>query len=158
MINTGELHKFLLQKLEKLEGISPPGYFSDEGPPSGSTTVITVGPWSWIKSRYVYEGRTMDETSGISGDPYEAHTWYDWIGRTESAPAKVSKPEDLERWAIVSTCYLREYTDVGVWGRQEGRYVESIDEDGIVKIRNAGGRFQDVAPESLTEFEEIKLE
>ena len=158
MIDTEELHMFLLEKLKNLEGISPPGYFEDDGPPMGSTESISVDPWLWIKCRLEYEGRTHDRTSGVSGDPYEAHVWYDWVGKADTAPAKVSRPEDLERWALLSTYYLREYTDVGVWGRQDGRYVESLEADGSVKIRNARGRFQDVSPESLSEVEEIKLE
>ncbi|MGY5875464.1 MAG: hypothetical protein RTU30_06945 [Candidatus Thorarchaeota archaeon] len=158
MIDTTELHEFLLEKLKNLEGISPPGHFTDDGPPDGTTTTNTVGQWLWIKVRLVYEGRTMDRTSGVSGDPYEAHTWYDWIGKADSAPAKVTHPKDLEKWALVNTYYLCEYTDVGIWGVHDGRYVSSLEQDGTVQIRTGRGRFQDVAPESLTEVEEIKLD
>ncbi len=158
MIDTTELHKFLLKKLEDLSGISPPGNFTDDGPPDGTTTTHAVGMWLWVKVRLVYKGRTMDRTSGVSGDPYQAHTWYDWIGKADSAPAKASRAEDLEEWALVKTYYLREFTDVGLWGCHEGRYVKRLEEDGTVDIRNATGRFQDVSPDSLTEVEEIKLD
>ncbi len=158
MIDTTELHEFLLKKLNELEGISPPGYFHDSGPPEGKTIAIVMGAWLWVKARLYYEGSTIDRKSGVGGNMYDVHPWYDWVGRADSAPTKASSPFDLDEWAIIKTYYLCEYTDVGSWGFHEGRYVKNIQKDGTVEIRKANGRFHDVTPESMTEVEEIKLD
>jgi hypothetical protein len=96
-------------------------------------------------------------TDRAGGDPYIAQVRYDWIGPAASALHKVTDPKELDAWAILSTFYAREYTDVGIWGVHEGSWVESLSEDGTVTIREANGRFQDESPESKSTLRTVKL-
>ena len=75
----------------------------------------------------------------------------------ESAPTKVSRPEELDEWSLLKTTYLCEYTDVGIWGRHNGSYVDKLLEDGTVTIRIAGESFHDVSPESKTTVQYVQL-
>lgn len=158
MTDVTELHEFIIKRLENLDDLSPPGSFEENMPPHGKVEVTEVGPWLWIKARYIYEGTTHDRTSGVSGDPYQGHLSFDWVGPLETAPKKASSFDDLEEWAHVKTKYTREYTDVGMWGEQSGSWVDDLQEDGTVMVRKSKGAFRDVTPESMTEVEEIKLE
>jgi hypothetical protein len=111
-----------------------------------------------VTVRISYEGTTDGPaTDRASGDPYSAQVRYDWIGPAASAPHKVTDPEELDAWAVLSTLYVREYNDVGIWGVQEGSWVESLGEDGTVTIREANGRFQDELPESKSTGRTVML-
>ncbi|MHA2264874.1 MAG: hypothetical protein ACXAEN_20975, partial [Candidatus Thorarchaeota archaeon] len=79
-----------LEGLPWMSGNVSHGSFRPEKPPSGSVTTDQIGKWLWVKARLLNEGTTMDQTTDrLSGDPYEAHVAYDWIGLAESAPSKV---------------------------------------------------------------------
>ena len=163
-MDTKELLENLRKPLEGLEGLPwmsgylSHGSFRPEKPPSGSITTEQIGKWLWVKARLLYEGTTMDQTTDrLSGDPYEAHVSFDWIGLAESAPSKISHSEELEKWAQIKTEYTCEYTDVGLWGVHEGEWVGEMKEDGTVSLYKAQGRFQDVTPESTATVEQVKL-
>ncbi|MHA1906822.1 MAG: hypothetical protein ACW98Y_05985 [Candidatus Thorarchaeota archaeon] len=118
-----------------------------------------VSPWLSIIVNVGMSGTTMDPTTDrASGDPYSAHVHYCWIGAYETAPKKVTTAEDLDEWAVFKSRYVREYTDVGVWGEHEGSYVTGLEEDGTLTIREAKGQFQDVDPSEMTTGKTIKLE
>ena len=154
-IDTASLHQYLLKILR---GDGSTGGFEEDGPPSGITETIRRGRWLWVKSRLVYEGATWDQsTDRASGDPYEAQAGHDWIGPSATAPGKVSRPSQLERWALISTNYLREYTDKGCWGNHKGRWVEDLSPDGIATLYIADEQFHDVSPISTTAEQIIDL-
>ncbi|MHA1960402.1 MAG: hypothetical protein ACW99U_09235 [Candidatus Thorarchaeota archaeon] len=164
IMDTGELLEFLRNRLGDLEGLpwmsgySSHGSFTEDIPPSGSVHTEEIGKWLWVKARLLYNGTTSDPTTDrLSGDPYQAHMAYDWVGPIDSAPEKASTPGDLEEWAQIKTTYTCEYTDVGLWGEHQGRWVDDVGEDGTVTIRVAKGRFQDVTPESTATTETVKL-
>ncbi len=161
-MDTCALEKFLINYLEEEvnKDFNKAKYqtFEAESPPSGYITLTETDPWLWIKSRVNYRGATWSpSTDRVSGDRYEAHEWRDWIGLANSAPTKVSRPEELEEWALLTTTYLREYTDWGEWGRHKGRWVKDLQADGTVTILIAEGVFHDVSPENTTKVEHLKL-
>lgn len=157
-IDTIALKTFLLRKLEALDGTSPSGSFEAKGPPTGKILTEIIGPWLWFKVRLEYIGATWDQsTDRASGDPYEAHIFRDWIGYANSAPKKVFHPEELDKWSLLRTYFLREYTDVGVWGRHSGSYVDDLQEDGTVRVRIAGENFHDESPDSKTSVQYVYL-
>ncbi|TET89461.1 MAG: HEAT repeat domain-containing protein [Methanomassiliicoccales archaeon] len=129
--------------------------------PYGEISAVRIGSWLWVKSRLVYEGATWNpSTDRASGDPISVHGWRDWIGLVESAPAKVSTPDELDSWALFSATYKRTYKDVQVpapWGSHKGRWVEKLTEDGGVKVLEASGFFRDVEPESTATVERVRL-
>ncbi|MFW9920363.1 MAG: HEAT repeat domain-containing protein [Candidatus Thorarchaeota archaeon] len=108
--------------------------------------------WLWIASKGEYEGKKWDwSTDRLSGDPYSAEVFRDWIGKMKSAPKQVSNIGDLDEWALLSTRYVREYTDVGSWGVHEDRFVEDVTSEGLVIVSVVGNRrFQDVPPSATT--------
>ena len=142
-----QLQQALLDEVMGVPGYS--GWFEADGPPEVKIKTNVVGDWIWIHSVADYEGVTHDRTSGASGDPYSAHVIRDWIGKAASAPNIVSSIEELDKWALIHTICKRQYTDVGVWGVQEGRWIDNISPDCIVTFRIvSASRFQDVSPES----------
>ena len=119
---------------------------------------MSIDPWLWVKSRVNYRGTSWTpSTDRLKGDRYEAHDWRDWIGLANSAPNVVSQPEELDEWALLSTVYLREYTDTGDWGRHKGRWVSDLQVDGTVTIYVAEGVFHDESPEKMAKIEYLKL-
>ncbi len=156
------LENFLMDQL-KIEVFNKWGNaFEEKSPPIGSITIIYCGMWLWIKARIMYRGATWTpSTDRVSGDPEIVHAWRDWIGVNMSVPLKVSRPEDIESWALLSTKNKRVYRDIqspGPWGHQNGRWVEELLEDGTVTIYIAEGNFHDVSPESKVKVEHIKLQ
>ncbi|MFW9849135.1 MAG: hypothetical protein ACFFF4_08340 [Candidatus Thorarchaeota archaeon] len=134
------------------------GSYRPDSAASAKTRAKKTGPWLTIMVDIAMSGSTMDQTTDrAGGDPYSAYVHNDWIGLLKSAPKKVTKPEELDEWSIFKSRYVREYTDVGVWGVHSGTYVTGLDEDGTLTIREASGRFQDVDPEELTTEKKIKL-
>lgn len=132
--------------------------FTESSPPESDIDAKQIGPWLLVTVSINYEGTTDGpSTDRAGGDPYIAQVRYDWIGPAASAPHKVTDPEELNAWAVLSTFYVREYNDVGIWGVHEGSWVESLSEDGTVTIREANGRFQDVSPESKSTARIAKL-
>ena len=162
VIDTSALKQFLINQFEseinRDFNTSPYQTFDPESPALGYITLISIDPWLWVKSRIVYRGATWSpSTDRLSGDRYEAHDWRDWIGLIESAPNKVSRPEELDEWALLATSYLREYTDIGEWGRHNGRWISDLQSDGTVTIFIAEGVFHDISPENAAKIEHLKL-
>jgi len=164
-MDTEELNKFLMEDLKReVEKRWSDNYsgFEEASPPDGQIITEKIAPWLWVKARIEYEGASWTpSTDRASGDPEDAHTWRDWIGLAESAPDKVSIPEELDNWALLSTTYSRTYRDIQIpdpWGFHSGRWVEALSEDGIVTVRVVTEeRFQDVSPETKTTTEYIDL-
>lgn len=162
VIDTSAFKQFLINQFEteinRDFNQSPYQTFEPESPALGYITIMSIGTWLWIKSRIAYRGATWSpSTDRLNGDRYEAHDWRDWIGLTESAPNKVSRPEELDEWALITTTYLREYTDTGEWGRHKGRWISDLWADGTVTILIAEGVFHDISPEKTTKVEQVKL-
>lgn len=66
-----------------------------------------------FKNLINYKGVTFDlSTDRLSGDPEDVHAWYDWIGLAKNAPAKVSRPDELDNWVHISMYYLLTFRDV----------------------------------------------
>lgn len=146
-----------LEGLPWMNGYS--GSFRPDEPPQGEARVTEIGVWVYVTVDIMYEGTTMDQTTDrLSGDPYKAMVECGWIGLAETAPKKVSKPEELDEWAKLSTRYVRENTDVGIWGEHDGSWIARLEEDGTVTLKEASGRFQDVDPESLATEKTLKLD
>jgi hypothetical protein len=162
VIDTNALKNFLIKQLEteinekfKKESHT---LFEASSLPIGYITLISIDPWLWVKSRVNYRGaKWTPSTDRLKGDRYEAHDWRDWIGLANSAPTKVSRPEELDEWGLLSTNYLREYTDTGTWGRHKGRWVSELQADGTVTILIAEGVFHDISPEKVSTIERLKL-
>jgi len=133
--------------------------FEEDGSPNLAIEVRDRGIWLWVSSKTYYEGNTWDYTTDrLSGDPYSAEVFHNWIGKITSAPTDVSSLEDLTQWSLFHTRYVREFTDVGVWGVHEDRYVEDVALDGIVKVYSVGNRrFQDVSPIATMIQEQLDL-
>ena len=117
---------------------------------------------SLIKILVNYSGTTMDpSTDRASGDPEDAHAWYDWIGLEETAPKKVSKPEELDNWADIATYYRITFRDVqypGPFGHHHGRMVKTFTPDGKGEIYEVvEKRFQDVSPLTKCKVEPFDL-
>ncbi|MHA1883224.1 MAG: HEAT repeat domain-containing protein [Candidatus Thorarchaeota archaeon] len=134
-------------------------HFEADAPPKVKIRTKVAGPWIWIHSEADYEGATWDYTTDrLSGDPYSAHVFHDWVGEVKSAPKVVSKIEQLHEWALLHTDYKRQYTDVGSWGRHSGRWVDNITKEGIVSLRVESKRtFHDVSPTAETGPKQVDL-
>lgn len=151
-IDIKELEKLLLKKLVD-DVISEWSDYSFEecGPGTIDRQIILVGKWLCIKILLNYGGRTWDpSTDRLKGDPEDVHAWYSWIGLEKTAPAKVSKSDELDNWAHISTCYKITFRDVqypGPFGFHEGRMVKDFTPDGkgILYVATER-RFQDEAP------------
>jgi hypothetical protein len=163
-INIKELEIFLLQKLiDEVEDEWSDFSFTEDGPGAIDRQVMTADKWLFVKILVNYSGRTWDpSTDRLKGDPEDVHAWYTWIGFIETAPKKVSKPEDLDNWAHISTYYKLTFRDVqypGPFGFHEGRIVKDFHpETGVVELYVAiERRFQDEAPISKCKEETIDL-
>ena len=163
-IDTTALKKFLMQQLKtEVDDDLHDGYTHTKfKPPTGRTTTKCIGPWLWIKTRLVYKGAKWGPTTDRhSGDPYSAHVQHEWIGLAESVPAKVSRPRELNRWALFATTSGRTYRDIqvpGPWGTHSGGRVKKLTKDGEMKVQVVSSRtFRDVSPESMTKIEHVKL-
>jgi hypothetical protein len=158
------LLKFLKGRLERWEGLpwldgyTELGDFRPRGDPEGSISQEKIGNWLWVKARLEISGTTMDQsTDRLRGDPYYAIVKHDWVGLANSAPKTAAKPGDLDEWAIVDVRYVLENNDSGYWGSHNGKWVESVSQEGEVTIRVASGRYEDVSPESVASTETVSL-
>ena len=141
-----------------MNGYTNHGSFNPEGSPDGSIRLQEIGDWLSIVVIFSWDGTTMDQTTDrLSGDPYSGVVRYDWIGPKDSAPKEVSTSEELDAWARISLKYARENTDVGIWGVHSGSWIEDLEEDGTVTIRDAKGSYQDEDPQTLGETRTIHL-
>ncbi|NHJ46625.1 MAG: hypothetical protein FK733_02445 [Asgard group archaeon] len=163
-IDIDKLEKFLLKKLiDEVEDEWSEYSFTEDGPGTIDRQVIPAGEWLFVKILVNYSGRTMDpSTDRLKGDPEDVHGWYTWIGLNDTAPKKVSKPEELDNWAHISTYYRLTFRDVqypGPFGFHEGRMVKDFNPDkGTVDLYIVTERrFQDEAPISKTKEETIDL-
>ena len=155
------LRTALTNEVEGVQDSYGGGYtsFEADGPPTVEISAKKLGKWLWVSSQADYEGRTWDpSTDRVSGDPYSAHTYHDWIGEVKSAPKTVAHTEELYDWALLHVGYERQYTDVGSWGVHSGRWVDDVTPEGIVKLRVESKRtFQDVAPVSETTAQQVDM-
>ena len=153
-IDLSELEKFLIKKLEDEvveEWSELGGSFRPNNPGTVDAKSVVVDKWLCVKILVNYNGTTMDQTTDrLSGDPEDAHAWYDWIGLEETAPKKVSKPEELDEWAEIATYYRITFRDVqypGPFGHHKGRMVKTFTEDGKGEIYEVVYlRFEDETP------------
>ena len=155
---TKSLRKALISEVKSV----PDGYgagFEADGPPVVEIKTTVAGPWIWVNSEADYSGATWDRTTDrVSGDPYSAHVFHNWVGAVKSAPKSVKHIEELNDWALLHTKYQRQYTDVGSWGVHSGRWVDGITKEGIVSMRVESKRsFQDVSPGAETTSMEVDL-
>lgn len=164
-IDTSKLEDFLKKKLEDeveadMEDIMS---FTPSGPPTCEIESHTKDKWFGIKALVNYKGSTMDpSTDRASGDPEDAHAWYDWIGLAETVPNIVKHPDELNNWAHLATYYRITFRDVqypGPFGFHSGRLLkEFITESGIAEVYIVTKeRFQDEAPISKTKVIKIDL-
>jgi len=164
-LDTEEMLIFIRKEMDDhnglpwLSGYTNHGSYKPDSAASAKDRGIQVGPWMSIIADVAMSGTTMDQTTDrASGDPYSAYIHYDWIGVLETAPKKVTTPKELDDWALYKSRYVRENTDVGVWGVHEGSYVVGLEEDGTLTIREVENKsINDVDPESLTIEKMIKL-
>ncbi len=85
-------------------------------------------------------------TDRSTGDPIADQIIRDWIGLVESVSEKVSRPEELDEWALMKTVWTSHNNIT------RGRRVEELAKDGKVKIRFDPPRFD--AP---IEYEHVDL-
>ncbi len=134
------------------------GSHRPDGSPEGAISFQEIGKWLCVVVVFRWEGSTMDQTTDrLSGDPFYCVVRYDWIGLKETAPTQANKIDDLNSWATQSLFYVRENTDVGIWGVHEGSYVEDLKVDGTLTIRDVKGKYQDEDPRTLGETRIIQL-
>ncbi|GAG31877.1 unnamed protein product, partial [marine sediment metagenome] len=107
---------------------------------SGKVTVTSIGPWIWVKAR-ISGGYTRKWYSRADSEYTDCSMefWHDWIGLSENAPSKITRPEELETWALLSAAYehyQREPLDLDddSYLRCSGRWVEDVSEDGKVTM------------------------
>ena len=155
---TDALRQALIDEVVRVQ-VNRGEYFEEDSPPTVEIETKKVAHWIWISTRADYEGASWNpSTDRLKGDPYSAHVFNNWIGEAKSAPSNVSKLEALNRWALFHTHYMREYTDVGSWGVHSGRWVHTVNPDGIVTLRiNSSRTFQDVPPDVETTSEQFDL-
>ncbi|MHA1220598.1 MAG: hypothetical protein ACTSQB_02580 [Candidatus Heimdallarchaeota archaeon] len=163
-IDISKLEEFLKKKLEdEVESEwSSMASFTEAGPPTCESNLVPLEKWFGVKIQINYQGSTMDpSTDRASGDPEDAHAWYDWLGLAETLPKAVSRPEELDEWALLSTYYRLTFRDVqypGPFGHHSGRMVKSFKLDGtgeMLVVKET--RFQDVSPMSTCEVEKFDL-
>jgi len=154
-IDLSKLEKYLIKKLvdEVKDEWSDLSHFRETKPGTAEVTTVIVGKWLCVKILVNYNGTTMDQTTDrLSGDPEDAHAWYDWIGLEETAPKKASKLEELDNWADITTYYRITFRDVqypGPFGHHNGRMIKIFTPDGKGEIYEAmERRFQDESPVS----------
>jgi len=152
------LRKALLLEVEDIQDRYG-ATFEEDGPPEVAIKTKKGGAWLWVNSKADYSGATWDpSTDRLSGDPYSAHVYHDWVGDLKEAPKTIASVDELNSWALLHTRYKRQYTDVGSWGVHSGRWVDDITSEGIVKLRvESKMTFQDVSPVSETTSHEVDL-
>ena len=92
--------------------------------------------------------------------------WHDWIGLSENAPSKVTRPEELETWALLSAAYEHyqrdpyDYADSS-YLECSGRWIEDVTEDGRVTVKVAsvkkGSRTSWIDIECVHETDYVQL-
>ncbi|NHJ87478.1 MAG: hypothetical protein FK734_18600 [Asgard group archaeon] len=166
VIDTSKLEIYLKKKLEdEVEdewSDMPMASFTSDGPPTCSIELHPLEKWFGIKALVNYKGSTMDpSTDRASGDPEDAHAWYDWLGLAEDLPKSVEKTEDLDNWALIHTYYRVTFRDVqypGPFGHHSGRLIKSCNLDGKGEIYVVVEKyFRDEAPISKCKVEEFDL-
>ncbi|HUT82745.1 MAG TPA: hypothetical protein VMZ29_16235 [Candidatus Bathyarchaeia archaeon] len=162
-IDTSKLEDFLKKKLEDDVELEMDDFMSltPSGPPTCKIESHNMDKWLGIKALVNYNGRTMDpSTDRVSGDPEDAHAWYDWIGLAATAPKSVKHPDELNTWAHLATYYRITFRDVqypGPFGFHSGRLLKDFTKSGIAEVYVVTEeRFQDEAPVSKTK--EIKID
>ncbi|MFW9922725.1 MAG: hypothetical protein ACFFDW_05470 [Candidatus Thorarchaeota archaeon] len=161
-IDTSKLEKFLKDKLENEVEDEMDDFmsFTPTGLPTCKIEIHTMDKWLGIKALVNYTGSTMDpSTDRASGDPEDAHAWYDWIGLIATAPKSVKHPDELNEWAHLATYYRITFRDVqypGPFGFHSGRLLYNFTQGIAVVYVVTEERFQDVAP--ITKTKEIQID
>ncbi len=118
-------------------------------PPVGKITIKSAGKWLWIKAQVIYGGVRWDPSTDRHGGDFEAtERWYDWVGLARTAPKRVTHPEELRKWAEITTSYFIHNL------LHEGSEILEITEEGEVKIRADTFRY----PNIESKYEQIALE
>ena len=109
--------------------------------PTGKVDFFHIGPWLWVKLRINCEGEVSHiwDDSSADHDEFWKCAMRDWIGPLENAPKKVTKPEDLDKWALVNMKFQDHMES-----NSTGRAVENILKDGTVIIKVAGGKIEEI--------------
>ena len=130
-IETRKVEEILCRKLES-DVISDWEFtFEENAPASCEVRQGKIGKWYGVKILVKYVGQTWDpSTDKALGDPEEGHAWYDWIGLAETMPKIVTKPEELDDWAHLSTYYRMTLRDVQVLGSAYGDGIQGWTCDG----------------------------
>ncbi|MHA1112794.1 MAG: hypothetical protein ACTSRE_17030 [Promethearchaeota archaeon] len=103
-METKKLEKYLIKKHCSFMNKTDPDYMLKSA--NGKVTLHKIGFWLWLKVR-ISGSYTMKWYSRADTERTSHYLDYrhDWIGLSESAPTKVSRPEELETWASLSTAY-----------------------------------------------------
>lgn len=163
-LDTTKLEEFLKEKLKnEVEDEWFDFKFESSGPPTCELNLYPLGKWYGIKALINYKGNTWDYTTDrLKGDPEDVHAWYDWLGLAETVPKIITKPEELDEWALISTYYKITFRDVqypGPFGFHEGRMVKDFNKDtGIGELYVVEERkFEDEPPISKCREETFDL-
>jgi len=114
-----------------------------------------AGPWLWIKVRGKIDAKEWQPyTDSASGDDVSFESGHDWVGLIENVPASVTRPEDLDSWALYTTNHSYTYRDWAV--DEDGSYIEEIDEHGKVTIILVGKYFGEKPQSEYTEYIQLK--
>ena len=138
-METKELKDFLIKKhCYFLHDDDPDTLFPEA---KGTITTHSIGSWLWVKARI--SGYFTEKWYSRAASERTRHSLefsHDWIGLSVDAPLKVSRPEELETWALLSTAYEYyehepKYVSSTRNVKCSGRWVEVISEDGRVTIK-----------------------
>ena len=122
-------------------------FMDDDDPdtmlPEANVTITThsIGSWLWVKARI--SGYFIEKWYSRADSERTQHSMkfsHDWIGLSENTPSRVTRPEELETWALLSTAYEYhehdpKYVSNSLNVKCSGRWVEDISEDGRVTIK-----------------------
>ncbi|MFX0106793.1 MAG: hypothetical protein ACFE7R_00760 [Candidatus Hodarchaeota archaeon] len=164
-METKKLENYLIKKHCSYMDYDDPDYRLKEA--HGKVTLQKIGSWLWVKARI--SGSFVEKWYSRADSERTSHYLdfrHDWIGLSESAPSKVSTPEELETWALLSTAYEYHehdpyYVDDSSYLDCSGRWVEDISEDGrvTIMIASVSKRWEGVLPqvECVHETEHVQL-
>jgi hypothetical protein len=114
-----------------------------------------AGSWLWIKVRGKIDAKEWQPyTDHASGDDVSFESGHDWIGLIENVPMSVTRPEDLDSWALYTTSHSYTQRDWAV--DTVGSYVEEINEHGKVTAIIVDKYFDEKPQSEYTEYIQLK--